>query len=67
MIDRRAPVHLLLALVGARLTGRPAPVACLCTNDDTRDCHGTGLPRSERGLCSCRCHGAETMPPTGLA
>ena len=64
MTDPRRPLALLLSLAFARLAGRPAPIACYCTDGSPSECSGGGLSRSERG-CSCRCHGAETMPAPG--
>lgn len=65
-LDPRRPLALLLSLAFARLAGHPAPVACYCDVPDACECSGNGLARSERG-CSCRCHGAETMPQAGTA
>lgn len=61
MIDPRTPTAMLLAAILTPDRGIP----CRCDDDAARECSGGGLPRTTHGACSCRCHGAETMPAPG--
>lgn len=49
-------------LVAVECGIEPKATPCLCDDTAARDCSGGGLPRTQRGRCSCRCHGAETLP-----